>query len=926
MMKRIGLSLCLLAIAASCLAEKKPLDHSVYDRWNSITGTALSENGAFLLYSLAPQEGDGELRIAALDQEQTFVIPRGCKAVFTQDSRFVVAHIQPFFQETRKAKIAKKKEEEMPKDSLAILQLDNGSVTKVGWLKSFQLPEKGSGWLAYQREKDPALAKQEKDKDKKKADETGSDLVIRRLTDGREWTFHAVTEYQVAKTGQRILFACSAADSTQKPGVYVFTTSSASWRMIQSGKAVYKKLLWDEQGRQAAFLADRDTSKNKQRFYSLFCWRAENDSARQILDTLKTGFPRHWLISENQSLQFSRNGDNLFLGTAPIPVAEDTTLVEFETAKLDIWHYQDPLLQSQQVHDLDKELKRSYTAVVHVKDGKFSQLAAVDLPDLKIVQEGDAGWALGLSSLPYQPLLSWDGAAFQDLYCVRLADGARTLIAKKIAGPVSASAHGKYVLWFDEVQGHWFSYEVASGKTNNLSAGLGVSFADELIDRPDYPAAYGLMGWTAEDRRVLLYDRYDIWEVDPANKAAARMITKGRGRQEQTSYRYLTLDPDAKFIDSDKPLLLKTFDYRDKSEGFCSKRLSDDAAPLLLFHAAQSLGNPIKAKQAERLAFTRSTFREFPDLWTADVRFTQPLRRSDANPQQADYLWGSVELVHWLSNDGKPLQGLLYKPENFDSTRQYPMIVYFYERNADLLHRYFEPRPSASTVSPVFYASRGYLFFIPDFVYEVGYAGKCALSCILPGVHALIGRGFVDRSRIGIQGQSWGGYQVAYLVTHSHLFRCAGAGAPVSNMTSAYGGIRLESGRVRQFQYEREQSRIGATLWEKPWHYIENSPLFKVPDVTTPLLIMHNDNDGAVPYQQGIELFTALRRLGKPAWLLVYNGEEHNLKERKNRKDLSVRLQQFFDHYLMDAPMPVWMKTGVPATMKNKTWGLELTK
>ncbi|OPZ64286.1 MAG: Prolyl tripeptidyl peptidase precursor [bacterium ADurb.Bin478] len=283
-------------------------------------------------------------------------------------------------------------------------------------------------------------------------------------------------------------------------------------------------------------------------------------------------------------------------------------------------------------------------------------------------------------------------------------------------------------------------------------------------------------------------------------------------------------------------------------------------------------------------------------------------------------------MVHWLSNDGKPLQGLLYKPENFDSTRQYPMIVYFYERNADLLHRYFEPRPSASTVSPVFYASRGYLFFIPDIVYEVGYPGKSALSCILPGVHALIGRGFVDRSRIGIQGQSWGGYQVAYLVTHSHLFRCAGAGAPVSNMTSAYGGIRLESGRVRQFQYEREQSRIGATLWEKPWHYIENSPLFKVPDVTTPLLIMHNDNDGAVPYQQGIELFTALRRLGKPAWLLVYNGEEHNLKERKNRKDLSVRLQQFFDHYLMDAPMPVWMKTGVPATMKNKTWGLELTK
>lgn len=218
-----------------------------------------------------PQEGDGELRITALDREQTFLIPRGHKGRFTQDSRFVVAQIQPFFQEIRKAKIAKKKEEEMPKDSLAILQLDIGSVTKVGRVQSYQLPEKGSGWLAYQRGKDPALAKQEADKDKKKKDDTDSDLVIRRLADGREWTFHAVTEYQVAKTGQRILFACSAADSAQKPGVYVFNTSSASWRMIQGGKAVYKKLLWDEQGQQAAFLADSDTSKNQQRFYALFC-------------------------------------------------------------------------------------------------------------------------------------------------------------------------------------------------------------------------------------------------------------------------------------------------------------------------------------------------------------------------------------------------------------------------------------------------------------------------------------------------------------------------------------------------------------------------------------------------------------------------------------------------------------------------------
>jgi len=182
---------------------------------------------------------------------------------------------------------------------------------------------------------------------------------------------------------------------------------------------------------------------------------------------------------------------------------------------------------------------------------------------------------------------------------------------------------------------------------------------------------------------------------------------------------------------------------------------------------------------------------------------------------------------------------------------------------------------------------------------------------------------FIDRKKIGIQGQSWGGYQTAWLITQTNMFAAAMAGAPVSNMTSAYGGIRWESGLSRMFQYENNQSRIGATLWDKPLQYIENSPLFYVPKIKTPLLIMHNDNDGAVPWYQGIELFTAMRRLNKPVWMLTYNNEEHNLKAESwaNRMDLTIRMKQFFDHYLKDEPMPWWMQYGVPAIQKGKELG-----
>ncbi|MBM3421463.1 MAG: S9 family peptidase, partial [Bacteroidetes bacterium] len=289
--------------------------------------------------------------------------------------------------------------------------------------------------------------------------------------------------------------------------------------------------------------------------------------------------------------------------------------------------------------------------------------------------------------------------------------------------------------------------------------------------------------------------------------------------------------------------------------------------------------------------------------------------------------WGTVELVEWSSFDRSTLQGLLYKPENFDPSKKYPMIVYFYERSSDGLHNYSAPSPSASTVNRTYAVSNGYLVFVPDIPYVEGYPGQSCYNAVVSGTYALLNRfSFIDKDRLGLDGQSWGGYQIAWLITQTDLFAAAYAGAPVSNMISAYGGIRWESGMSRMFQYENTQSRIGGTLWEKPIHFIENSPIFFVPKINTPLLIMHNDEDGAVPWYQGIELFVAMRRLDKPAWMLTYNTEAHNLVRRPARMDLSIRKMQFFDHYLKGEVMPSWMKNGVPQIQKGKNQGYELVK
>jgi len=320
-----------------------------------------------------------------------------------------------------------------------------------------------------------------------------------------------------------------------------------------------------------------------------------------------------------------------------------------------------------------------------------------------------------------------------------------------------------------------------------------------------------------------------------------------------------------------------------------------------------------KAKNADTVLFTVSTFEEYPNLWTAPTLSEMPKmqRISDANPQQAQYRWGKAELISFTSEDGVPLQATLIKPEGFDPTKKYPLLINIYERMSDGLHGYTSPAPGTS-INRARYVSNGYVILQPDIVYTTGFPGQSAMKCVLPAIRAVTQKGYIDEKRIGIQGHSWGGYEITYMITRTNVFRAVEAGASVANMSSAYGGIRWGAGISRAFQYERGQSRIGGTPWDKTREYIENSPIFWADRVQTPYLTIHNDEDDAVPWEQGIEFFTALRRLGKEAYLFNYNGEVHNLRGRDNQKHWTVHMAEFFDHHLLGAPRPEWMEKGVP--------------
>ena len=946
MIKRLLTLASILFIVSSLAAQKKPLDHSVYDNWKSIGTASMSRDGKFSLYVVSAQAGDGYLNASNLLTGSALTVNRGKMPAITFDSKYAVCGIAPLFQETREARIKKKRPEEMPKDSLCIWTLGTSNFVKYPFVTSFKTAEEGSLAVAFKSDPPADTSNRRRPAPRKERGE-GTDLMLYYFATGKIDTLKHVGEYGFTKNGTQLFIVrqLNSKDTSRTlDGLYLYDLVAKSEQKLLTGprKARFFLPASDKDEQFFAFYANTDTAKAAEKLINIYFFKKGDTKPVLMADAHSKGLPKGWIISQNRTLAINKAGTRLFFGIAPKPLEKDTTLVDFETAKLDIWHYNDDYVQPVQLVRLQQDQRTSYLSYLQVQNPQngLIQLATPDYPNVQVPNEWNSEWAYASSDKPYRIESQWNTDAPVDLYLFNMADGkAKKALTAAAIGNFSVSPQGNYLVWYDKSARAWFSYEVATGKTHNLTDAIGVAFWNESHDSPSLPGAYGSGGWREADAAFLVYDKYDIWEVDPAGIKPPVSLTDGFGRKQQYTFRILRLDEDApggppaggarmprvaEPIKAKEMLYFNAFDHGSKFGGFYCKDQSKKGATMqrliLDGYAYQQLQ---RSKDGKVFTFARNNFNESPNLWMTRDLFKTQTKLSDINPQQKDYIWGTAELIHWTSTNGIPCSGIVYKPENFDPAKKYPMIIYFYETLSDGLFSYKAPAPSASTINISYFVSNGYLVFTPDIHYTVGHPGQSAMNCIMPGVDLLCKNPWVDGQNMAIQGQSWGGYQVAYMITQTNRFKAAGAGAPVSNMTSAYGGIRWGTGLVRQFQYEGTQSRIGKNLWDGFDLFVENSPLFHAQNVTTPLLIMHNDKDGAVPWYQGIEYFTALRRLGKQVWMLQYNDEDHNLVERRNRKDLSIRLAQFFDHFLKGAPAPVWIKEGVPATKKGIDWGLE---
>lgn len=885
--------ICMTISLTVCAQEaKKAMTFEEMVGWERISFKSISNNGKWVVCKMEPWRGDATIRLYNANGEKTASFQPAERAEFTSSSLYLLVTKTPGLKEEEDLKLKKTKEDQMPMNSLIIHSL-SGKSEIIDSLRSYKLSE-SADWMAYQR-----------------GSKTDSTLCIRSLDGARVRSIPAVTNFGFAKK-TNILYYIS--DSS----LYTYIPEKGNTSIYNGAKGVFKNIVFNEEGNKLAFLycPVKDSTATG---FSLFL-SENNEPAKLIADRQNTAFPSSWIISGNENLHFSENSERLFFGTAPAPKQKDTTQLTENRPDVQIWKWDEGVQYTQQVYNKATELKKTYTAVYNLNKKNIIQLATLEIPQLQTADEGNAPLALLSTTIPYGTETMWTGRNRYDIYTINMETGVREQIKKAGNTFIRLSPKGLYGYWYCQQDSSWYTRSLAQGIEYRLTTPANFIAWDEENDVPDYPSAYGSPGWTTDDQFLLIRDRYDIWKFNPTTATAPVNLTIN-GRQSQISYSLYQLDKEKKSFNLNDSQFIIAFNENTKGSGYYSTRLSVPEAPKALLTGNFMLSMPLKAKHADAVIYTSETFEQYPDIRLSNLSFKKSIQLTHGGEQQKNINWGTAELVSWVSLDGRPLEGVVYKPENFDPNMKYPMIVNFYERNAETLYAYHTPEPHRSTIDYHFYTSNGYIVFNPDIWYTDGYPGESCFNCVMPGITSLIAKGYIDEKAIGAQGHSWGGYQVAYLATRTNLFAAIESGAPVVNMLSAYGGIRWGSGLNRSFQYEHGQSRIGGTIWDMPLQYVENSPLFTMDKVQTPILIMHNDNDGHVPWYQGIEYFVALKRLQKPVWLLNYTGEIHWPMRLANRIDFQKRMYQFYSHYLRNAPMPEWMDKGVPAVEQEFNLG-----
>jgi dipeptidyl aminopeptidase/acylaminoacyl peptidase len=923
---------------------KKPLTLKDADTWRSVRAAVLSNDGKWFAHREGPNEGEGEVivRNVADGKETKHAAGGGFGQLqFSFDSKWLAFSVTPYMKPGSNSATPR------PKSKLVLINLATAEKTELEGVSSGEFSGEAASHLAYRKSSDstpptaipgipsgitlPAAGSTTPTT----TAHTGTDLVLRNLATGVELVLGNVSDYSFNKLGTWLVTTIDAAGQTGN-GVYLHDLKTSATYPVENGKAAYRSIGWNEDRTAFTVTKSVDDTGYETKWLSIigFTNLGPTPTKTQYDPKGDKDFPADMAISSNRPVSWNDALDAFHFGIAErkkkdtsrpsftasttpgkapektAPVATVPTARSSSTSKpeLVIWHWKDERLQPMQQVQASSDKTFTYAAMYRVKDKKFTRLADDTVRNISLAPKQK--FAIGRDTKPYDYMSNLDGRRYTDIYVTNLATGERKKALTKARYVYGPSPTGTHFLHYDG--GQFLVHDMTTGKTTNISSGINTTtFVNEDDDHNIEKPPTQSLGWSRDGTQVFLSDGWDIWAVK-VDGSGGKNIT-GNGRSEQIRYQGITqYEAEQKpGYDLTKPLYVTMYGEWTKKSGV--GRLDPDAKQVKqLVWGDAAFGTPFKARNADVFAYTKQTATESPNYFLTDAGFTAARQATDSNPQQKDYLWSAgTKLIDYSGTGGKKLQGTIYLPANYQPGKAYPTVIYIYEKLSQGTHQYTPPSFRGGFNKSI-YTSNGYAVLTPDITYRINDPGKSSIECILPALDAAIKTGIVDGNKVGLHGHSWGGYQTAFAITQTNRFKCAIAGAPLTDLISMYSSVYWNSGSANQPIFESSQGRFTAGYWDEQEAYIRNSPVFFAKKVETPLLLLHNDKDGAVDFTQGIEYYNTLRRLQKPVVMLQYKGENHGLAKTENQKDYATRMREFFDHHLLGKPAPDWWKDGVP--------------
>ncbi len=944
----LWLALCMPFLGAQA-QDKPPITWQDIPSWSYIRlfNTELSPDGNWLSWVSGPTEGDLTLTVQHTQDTSKFDFAIGgtsTSATFSDNGKYLAYRESAKFADAKAA--AKSRKPVFTK--LHIVSLPDTQKVVFDKIKDFSFAGDNAEWLAIGFVA-PEGAPKGDDAAK------GTDLLLYHLASKRSFNIGNVAGYAFNKAGNYLAYVIDA-NGQNGNGVFIRDLASGITTALDNDKATYSRIQWNEEGTAFALLKAKKQEAYKTPVYSVIgISRINGDqTAKAIYSGIDdAGFPKGQGISEHGGAYWSDDLSTLFFGIAKLEKKEDKDGKEkakpdsvaakdsvstdsTRTAKapadstakkpavakakskddidkpdMIIWNWQDKRLQSAQQVQQQRDKDFSFASAYKPAEKRFIQLA--DSAVRRISVGPKQRYALGFDDTVYEMTNSLDGQSYVDVYLYDLAQGTKTLLLERYYQSASRgipfAPNGKLISYYQD--GAYYAMDLETRQSHPLTAQLPVSFVNDKVDYNVTKPATPNFGWTEDSKHALIRDNHDLWRISADGKQAVSLSANWQARRLQVG-NFHRIYPDDKAIDLKKTQYLDVFNDATKENGIAQW---DPAKRELriLFIGDQAYGGFRKAKHADVYAYSRETSVEPPQLLVAaskDVGQTKPMGANA--PDQDKYAWSSgVRLISYVSDHGDTLQAALYLPANYVEGQRYPTITYIYERLTQGLNGYAMPGFPGAGFNRALYTSNGYAVLMPDIKYKLNEPGMSAVACVVPAVKAAIATGIVDGDNVAIHGHSWGGYQTSFLITQTNIFKAAAAGAPLTNMISMYSLIYWNSGGTNQPIFESSQGRLTTGYWDNWDAFARNSPIYHIKQVQTPLLLLHNDKDGAVDYTQGIEYYNGLRRLNKPVVMITYKGENHGIAKDPNKKDYAVRMMEYFDHYLKGKDAPEWWSKGI---------------